>query len=65
MEKGQLSYSKVRAITRVACANTEDYLLMIAQLGTAKHVERLVRSFRSAKEAEELSCSERQQARKT
>ena len=54
MDKGQLSYSKVRALTHVACANTEEYLLEIALHGTAGHVEKLVRYFRRAKEAEEL-----------
>jgi hypothetical protein len=55
MARGELSYSKVRALTRVACAATEDALLMIALHGTAYHVERLVRGFRRAQEAEELS----------
>ena len=61
MEKGELSYSKVRALTRVACANTEEYLLQIALHGTAGHVENLVRHFRRAKEAEELSREAAQQ----
>jgi len=42
---GQVSYSKVRAMTRVATAKNEDYLLMIARHGTAVHVERLVRNY--------------------
>jgi len=62
MERGELSYSNVRALTRVACEATEDYLLMIAQHGTAEHVERLVRGFRRCKEAEELSRDAQQQA---
>jgi hypothetical protein len=62
MSKGQLSYSKVRELTRVACPATEDYLLMIALHGTAHHVETLVRHFRRAKEAEESSREARQQA---
>ena len=61
MERGELSYSKVRALTRVACANTEEYLLGIALHGTAGHVEKLVRYFRRAKEAEELSREAAQQ----
>ena len=44
MACGKLSYSKAREITRVACAETEDYLLMIAEHGTAQHVEKLVRA---------------------
>ncbi|MGH8220741.1 MAG: DUF222 domain-containing protein [Steroidobacteraceae bacterium] len=62
MCRGQLSYSKVRALTRVACPNTEEYFLDIALHGTASHVERLVREYRRAKEAEELSREARQQA---
>jgi len=42
---GRVSYSKVRAMTRVATAKNEDYLLMIARHGTAVHVERLVRNY--------------------
>ena len=61
MESGGLSYSKVREITRVASAETEDYLLMIAEHGTAQHVERLVRAYRRCQEAEELSREQRQQ----
>src|SRR5436190_10481292 len=35
MERGHISYSKVREMTRVATAQNEDYLLMIAEHGTA------------------------------
>ena len=62
MARGELSYSKVRALTRVAGAETEDYLLSIALHGTAHHVERVVQCFRRAQEAEELSREARQQA---
>jgi hypothetical protein len=61
MESGGLSYSKVREITRVAKAETEDYLLMIAEHGTAQHVERFVRAYRRCQEAAELSREQRQQ----
>ena len=44
--RGEISYSKVRAMTRVATVDNEDYLLMIAQHGTAYHVETLVRKYR-------------------
>jgi hypothetical protein len=37
MACGQLSYSKVRAVTRVATAATEESLLMVALHGTAHH----------------------------
>ncbi|MCY3816326.1 MAG: DUF222 domain-containing protein, partial [Gammaproteobacteria bacterium] len=44
--EGRLSYSKVRALTRVATGETEEELLHIALNGTAAHVERTVRGFR-------------------
>ncbi len=62
MAEGKLSYWKVRELTRVACSGTEDYLLNIALHGTADHVEKVVRYFRRAKEAEELSREAAQQA---
>ncbi len=45
-EAGTLSYSKVRAMTRVATPENEDFLLHIAKHGTAYHVETLVRKYR-------------------
>ena len=62
MERGALSYSKVRALSRVADEATEEYFLDIALHGTANHVEKLVRGYRRAQEAEELSREARQQA---
>ena len=47
--KGEVSYSKVRAMTRVADADNEDYLLDIANHGTAYHVEGIVAKYRRAK----------------
>jgi len=47
--KGEVSYSKVRAMTRVADAANEDYLLGIARHGTAYHVEGIVAKYRRAK----------------
>ncbi|MCB1675400.1 MAG: DUF222 domain-containing protein [Halioglobus sp.] len=51
---GKVSFSKVRAMTRVATPQNEDYLLMIANHGTAAHVERLVRNYRRVKRSEAL-----------
>ncbi len=65
MERGELSYSKVRALTRVACGQTEEYFLNIALHGTAAHVEKLVRHYRRVLESEELSREARQQATRT
>jgi len=58
--KGKISYSKVRAMTRVATRKTENYLLMIAHYGTASHVERLVRNYRSVKRNEALAKANEQ-----
>lgn len=44
--KGQLSYSKVRALTRVATPENEDYLIGVALQGTASHLERLTAAYR-------------------
>jgi hypothetical protein len=43
---GELSYAKVRALTRVATAETEERLLAVGRAGTAEHVERIVRGWR-------------------
>jgi hypothetical protein len=43
--KGEISYSKVRAMTRVATAANESVLVHVARHGTAAHVEKLVKRF--------------------
>ena len=48
---GEISYSKVRAMTRVATPENEDFLLRIAQHGTASHVEKVVGKYRSVQAA--------------
>ena len=50
--RGELSYSKVRAITRVEDVEHEDELVELAQNATAAQLERIVRSYRSAVLAE-------------
>jgi hypothetical protein len=44
---GRISYSKVRAITRIAVPETEELLLRWSQWATGAEVERIVRAFRS------------------
>ena len=46
MRRGEISYSKVRALTRVATPENEEELREFARRGTAAHVERLVRAWR-------------------
>ena len=44
LQRGAVSYSKVRAVTRVATPATEQALLDVALAGTAAHVEQVVRT---------------------
>ena len=61
---GELSYSKVRALTRVATVETEARLLTFARSGTASHVERLVRGWRRVdRNAENKEAVQRQRNR--
>ena len=46
MRRGEISYSKVRALTRIATPANEQDLLLFGRAGTAAHVERLVRGMR-------------------
>src|SRR5581483_3068061 len=46
LARGEVSYAKVRAVTRVATPETEERLLAVARAGTAEHVERIVRGWR-------------------
>jgi hypothetical protein len=46
LARGELSYSKVRALTRGATPETEDRLLAVGRAGTAEHVELIVRGWR-------------------
>ncbi|MBT8047229.1 MAG: HNH endonuclease [Gammaproteobacteria bacterium] len=54
--EGRVSYSKVRAMTRVATPKNEADLLSIAQHGTAAHVERLVSQYRRLQRDETLEA---------
>jgi len=53
-QEGKISYSKTRAMTRVATAKNEDALLGVALCGTASHVEKQVRLYRRHKRLEAL-----------
>ncbi len=48
MATGQVSYSKVRAITRIATPECEQALVDMALAGTTNHVERIVSGYRRA-----------------
>jgi len=62
MSKGEISYSKVRAVTRVATPDNEEELLSIALGGTAGQVERIVRAWRKVDlEAEKEHANDQQE----
>ena len=60
MSRGEISYSKVRALSRVATPENESELLEIGRAGTASHVERIVRAWRRLDRMEESRESARQ-----
>lgn len=62
LARGQLSYSKVRALTRVATPETEARLLAVGRAGTAVHVERIVRGWRQLDRRAEARLGTRQYA---
>ena len=55
MQRAELSYSKARALTRVATPENEEELMDFARAGRASHVERLVRAWRRVDRLEEES----------
>jgi hypothetical protein len=60
LRRGELSYSKVRALTRIATPDNEQDLLDIARAGTAAHVEKVVRAYRGVERTAELEAAEAQ-----
>ena len=64
LARGELSYAKVRALTRVATPETEIRLLTVGRSGTAAHVERIVRGWRRVdRKAEAREASRRHKSR--
>ena len=62
LARGELSYVKVRALTRVATPETEERLLGVGRAGTAAHVERIVRGWRRVDRHAEARETARQHA---
>jgi hypothetical protein len=58
--RGELSYAKVRALTRVATAENEEELLGLARVMTAAQLERSVRAYRRVTTAE--ACAQQEEA---
>jgi Domain of unknown function (DUF222)/HNH endonuclease len=63
--RGELSYSKVRELTRVATPETEERLLAVGRAGTAEHVERIVRAWRRVDRIAEAREAQRHHARRS
>jgi hypothetical protein len=62
LARGQLSYAKVRALTRAAAPETEARLLAVGRAGTAAHIERIVRGWRRVDRQAEARQAARQHA---
>ena len=60
LARGELSYSKVRALTRVATPETEARLLAVGRAGATMHVERIVRAWRRVDRLAEAREARRQ-----
>src|SRR5437879_4028606 len=64
LARGELSYVKVRALTRVATPETEARLLGVGRAGTVAHVERIARGWRCGdRRAEAREAAQRDRKR--
>jgi Domain of unknown function (DUF222)/HNH endonuclease len=64
LARGELSYAKVRELTRVATPETEERPLAVGRAGTAEHVERIVRGWRRVdRQAETREAARRHKSR--
>jgi hypothetical protein len=62
LARGELSYAKVRALTRIATPETEERLVNVGRAGTAMHVEAIVRGWRRVDKRAEAREAARQHA---
>ena len=62
MARGELSFAKVRALTRVATAENEQTLLDVARSGTAAQLERVVRAWKRFGRLDEIEHEQRRHA---
>jgi hypothetical protein len=60
LARGELSYAKLRALTRIATPDLEERLLVIGRSGTAQQVERIVRGWRRMDRKAEIREAELQ-----
>src|SRR6266545_3750893 len=64
LARGELSYAKVRELTRVAIPETEERLLAVGRAGTSEHVERIIRGWRRVDRVAEAQEAARQHSRR-
>src|SRR5947208_8935468 len=62
LARAELSYSKIRVLTRVATPETEERLLAVGRAGTTEHVERIIRGWRRVDRNAEAREAARQHA---
>jgi len=60
LQRGEISYAKVRALTRVATSDNEVRLLELAYHATAQQVECVARAWRRCDRLEEARETQRQ-----
>ena len=65
MARGEISFSKVRALTRVATVESEGDLLELARGTTAAQLERVVRGWKRGTRRDEAECERRRHASRT
>jgi hypothetical protein len=58
MKNGELSFTKVRALTRVATPDTEEALLDFARAGSAANLERVVRGWKTLDRKSEVTAEQ-------
>ena len=63
MSRGEVSYSKVRALTRIASPENEAELLAMAKTGPASHLEKVVREYRKVGKADVDKARRQQEGR--
>jgi hypothetical protein len=64
MRRGELSFAKVRAATRVATLDNEQHLLELGRHGTAAHMEKVVRAWRKVNRLEESKAENERHAKR-
>ncbi len=65
MGRGDLSFSKLRALTRIATPENEDDLLGVALDASAAELERMIRGWRQGTDEEEIDREERRHQSRT